>query len=246
LRKYNLKGTFYVPRACNLFSNSLSENEIRELSGLVEIGGHTMSHQVLTTLTFEKAHAEIYDCKTWLEDVTGKAVYSFCPPVGRFNKYHISAQQEAGFTSMRTVEMLSYSFQKIKKIRDFVILPTTCQVYNHTGMAYVRNNVKRMKFLNYPSLWRLFDSNWESMSRNYMNYLCEVSLKQHATLYFHLWGHSWEINNYSLWSSLERFFKAISEIDGIEFLNNAELAGIARKSVKPENLGVGKSETNVL
>lgn len=229
LSKYNLKGTFYIPQECNLFSNSLSESQIRELSGSIEVGGHTMSHQVLTHISYERAQSEISNCKKWLEDVTGKAISSFCPPVGRFNRYHIAAQQEAGFTSMRTVEMLSHSLEGIKKIHDFVILPTSCQVFNHTGMAYVRNNVKRMQFVKFPSLWRFFDANWEMMSRNYINHLCEVSRRHNKAVYFHLWGHSWEIAARSLWNSLERFFSHISEIEEIVPITNAELANIARQ-----------------
>ena len=188
-----------------------------------------MSHQILTHISYERAQLEISDCKKWLEDVTGKAVSSFCPPVGRFNRFHITAQQKAGFTAMRTVEMLSHSFEGIKKIHDFVILPTSCQVFNHTGMAYVRNNVKRMQFVQFPSLWRFFDHNWEMMSRNYINHLCEVSLKHNKTLYFHLWGHSWEIAACSLWNSLERFLKHISEIEEFIPVTNAGLANIARQ-----------------
>ena len=230
LAKYNLKGTFYIPQACNLFSNSLSESQIRELSGSIEVGGHTMSHQVLTHISNEKAETEISNCKRWLEDVTGKPVLSFCPPVGRFNRHHIAAQQKAGFTAMRTVEMLSHSFQGIKKIDDFVILPTTCQVFNHSGMAYVRNNVKRMQFVKFPSLWRFFNADWEMMSRNYINHLCEASRRQNKPVYFHLWGHSWEIAARSLWNSLERFFNHISEIPEITPITNAELANITRQT----------------
>ena len=97
---------------------------------------------------------------------------------------------------MRTVEMLSFSLQKIKQACDFVILPTTCQVYNHTGMAYVRNNIKRMKFENYSPFLKLFNPNWEAMSRNYINYLHHASERHPADFYFHLWGHSWEISEY--------------------------------------------------
>ena len=92
LGKYNLKGTFYMQKACNIFSSSLTESQIRELSGSIEVGGHTMSHQVLTHISYDKAQLEISNCKKWLEDVTGKAVSSFCPPVGRFNRHHITVQ----------------------------------------------------------------------------------------------------------------------------------------------------------
>ena len=122
LAKFDVKATFYIPRSCEWCSANLAENEIRTLAGLHEVGGHTMTHSILTKVSYKQARAEIFDCKQWLEDVTGKAIRSFCPPVGRFSKEHVSLQREAGFTSMRTVEMLTHSMDSVKKVRDFVIL----------------------------------------------------------------------------------------------------------------------------
>lgn len=236
LEKCNVKATLYIPRSCDLFSESLAEQEIRALAELIEIGGHTMSHPILTRISYKQAYSEIFDCKRWLEDVTGKAVYAFCPPTGRYSKEHIALQREAGFTSMRTVEMLSHSLHTIRKIRDFVILPTTCQVYNHSNMSYLKNNVKRMKFVNCLSVWKLFDPDWEAMSRNYINYLHTISMTQKDDCYFHLWGHSWEISRYSLWSSLERFLNSLCHINGIVFLNNSRLAELVRQRAQDEQL----------
>ena len=39
----------------------------------------------------------------------------------------------------------------------------------------------------------------------------------------HLWGHSWEIEKFDQWKMLERFFKFISNVNGIEFKTNYEL-----------------------
>jgi peptidoglycan/xylan/chitin deacetylase (PgdA/CDA1 family) len=228
LKNYGVKATFYIPQTCDLVSKSLSGNEIRELSDLVEIGGHTISHQVLTHINSLNARAEIFNCKSWLEDITGKPVYSFCPPTGRFNRHHISLQKEAGYKAMRTVQMLSCSLEKIKKENEFVILPTTSQVYNHNDVAYLKNNIKRFQFSNYSSFKKLFDADWETMSKNYIAYLQEVSKRTDAVYYFHLWGHSWEIEKYSLWDGLERFLKSLSEIKEVVYCNNAELAEIAK------------------
>lgn len=229
LAKFNVKATFYIPRTCEWCSANLAENEIRTLSELHEVGGHTMTHPILTKVSYKQARAEIFDCKQWLEDVTGKVIRSFCPPVGRFNKEHVALQREAGFTSMRTVEMLTHSMDSVKKVRDFVILPTTCQVYNHSNISYLKNNVKRMKFVSYLSALRLFDNNWEAMSRNFLHFLYSISLTQQEDHYFHLWGHSWELSQFSLWQSLERFFTSLQDIGGFVFLDNSMLAELVRQ-----------------
>lgn len=234
LNKYDLKATLYVPQSCELVSKSLNEQQIRSLSDIVEIGGHTMSHQVLTEATYQHARDEIVNCKNWLEDVIGKEVQSFCPPTGRFKKNHISVQREAGFRAMRTVEMLAYSIKEIKKIDDIVVLPTTCQVYNHKKIAYQRNRFKRFKFGYDPVFKKVYNSDWEVMSRNYITCLDEISKPGKGSYYFHLWGHSWEIESYSLWEGLERIFQRLKKIEGLITCDNAELAEIVRSEIKNE------------
>jgi len=232
LNKYNIKSTFYIPQTCELVSKSLCEKQIQDLSEMVEIGGHTMSHQILTRISDERAKIEIADCKNWLQNIIGRPVQVFCPPTGRFSKQHISYQQQAGFNAMRTVEMLSYSVKKIKAIGDFVILPTTNQVYNHTSIAYLRNRFKRLNFFKNSLFWKLFDLKWQAMSKNYIDRLNQISEAQELEYYFHLWGHSWEIEKYSLWNSLEDFLKSLKDFEEIIFCNNSELTEIVRCSKK--------------
>jgi hypothetical protein len=124
--------------------------------------------------------------------------------------------------------MLSYSLQKVKKANDFVVFPTTSQIYNHTRVAYLKNHIKRLNFSTYPAFRKLFDINWEVMSKNYITYLNEISESENVEYYFHLWGHSWEIEKYSLWKGLEQIFKNLSELDDIIVCNNSELAEIVR------------------
>jgi hypothetical protein len=229
LTKYNIKGTFYIPKSCNLVSKSLIDRQIKHLSEAFEIGGHTMTHEILTQISNEAARSEIYNSKSWLEDVTGKLISSFCPPTGRFHDEHILFQKKAGYTTMRTVEMLSFSLPKIKKQNEFVVLPTTTQVYNHTSTAYLKNVIKRWNVSNVGLLKKLFDSSWDEMSRKSLIYLIEAS-EASQNFYFHLWGHSWEIEKYALWNSLEFFLRELAASKEIVFCTNAELADIVRCS----------------
>ena len=231
LLKYNVKGTFYVPRSCDLVAKSLSNQQIRELSDWVEIGGHTLSHQVLTKTTREVARQEIFDCKSWLEDTTGKPVKAFCPPTGRFDRYHVLLQHEAGFNCMRTVEMLSYSTANVEAIEGVLVLPTTNQVFHHTSMAYLKNIVKRLKLSAIPTLTRTYHSNWGQMSANLLAYISAATTTADFVFFLHLWGHSWEIEKYSLWNSLEHFLQVISNHEGVLFCTNSELAEIVRREM---------------
>lgn len=57
LKKYNLKGTFYVP--LNLESKTINEKDIRKLSEDFEIGAHTLNHKDLTAISLDDAKKEI-------------------------------------------------------------------------------------------------------------------------------------------------------------------------------------------
>lgn len=39
---------------------------------------------------------------------------------------------------------------------------------------------------------------------------------------FHLWGHSWEIDQLVLWGSLESFLKEIARQPDVQYLTNGE------------------------
>ena len=40
---------------------------------------------------------------------------------------------------------------------------------------------------------------------------------------FHLWGHSWELEEYNLWGVLEDIFKLLSGLSGFSYLENRDL-----------------------
>src|SRR5262249_55205931 len=62
----------------------LSENNVRELAsyGRMELGSHTVTHPVLSTLPEETQRGEIESSKRWLEDITGTRVNGFAYPHG--------------------------------------------------------------------------------------------------------------------------------------------------------------------
>ena len=85
LHKHGIKATFYAP-ATNPERPVMSPNDLRRLSSSFEVGGHTLNHVSLPSLSRERAWSEIVDCKNWLEDLTGKTVTSFCYPKGKFDR----------------------------------------------------------------------------------------------------------------------------------------------------------------
>lgn len=72
----------------------------------IEIGGHTVTHPILTRLDDEAARAEIETGKTELEAVTGCPVRLFAYPNGKvgkdFDDRHVRMARDAGFTAAFT------------------------------------------------------------------------------------------------------------------------------------------------
>jgi glycosyltransferase involved in cell wall biosynthesis/peptidoglycan/xylan/chitin deacetylase (PgdA/CDA1 family) len=205
LAKHGLRGTFYVPLENT--RSTLSPVQVRDLSSAFEIGAHTFHHLVLTTLTSDRARAEIVQSKARLEEITGKPCKVFCFPKGRYANAHIEMLNETGFTGARTVELLS--FNRPRAERGIAIMPTTLQACPNPMFTYVRNAVKRFRF---KALWNLLlhrhGTDWAATA------LALLDHAQESGGVFHLWGHSWEIEEYQQWQALDRVFAAMAEYNG--------------------------------
>ncbi|MBS3936797.1 MAG: polysaccharide deacetylase family protein [Sulfuritalea sp.] len=80
----------------------LTTAQLKELAGRgVEIGGHTVSHAILTALDDGEAFAEITQGKRRLEAIIGRPVSSFAYPNGKpgrdYAPRHVPMAQAAGF-----------------------------------------------------------------------------------------------------------------------------------------------------
>jgi len=215
LAKYDLPGTFYVPSTSDYGTMSLAQ--LRELSSAFEIGAHTLSHVVLTRIPDQVARKEIFLSKSWVEDNTGLPCRIFCPPSGRYSNRHLKDIRQAGFTGMRTVELLSLECPCAKA--GIVVLPTSIQAHPHSLGAYARNTIKRAAF---KSLWqyavRGHSSDWAKLAQSMLH----RSLERGGV--FHLWGHSWELQETGQWQRLEEVLRFLSQFnDRTHRVTNFEL-----------------------
>ena len=212
LNKYNLSGTFYIPQT-NIENPVMDENMILTLSKQFEIGGHTIHHLASDEIDQKKWDQEVKNCYTWLTELTGEAPVSFCFPKGKFNSEAAASVFNAGFKLARTTELMS-----IKAFEENNILPTTIQIYEHNRLTYFKHLLKRKRFGN---LFFWMHTNCEKdLDRLVDNYL-KHTIKNKGCL--HLWGHSWEIENFGLWKKLETVFKRISGISEVKYVSNRHL-----------------------
>jgi hypothetical protein len=75
--------------------------ELREMAGsLVEIGSHTVTHPILSSITDEESWKELTESRRQIEEALGTQVRSFCFPNGQPEDYRASQVkevQEAGY-----------------------------------------------------------------------------------------------------------------------------------------------------
>ncbi|MCU1295973.1 MAG: polysaccharide deacetylase [Acidobacteriaceae bacterium] len=79
-----------------------SWEQLREMadSGLVEIGSHTVTHPIMSSITDEESRHELIESKRQLEEGLGRKVRSFCFPNGQprdFRSNQIKQVRDAGY-----------------------------------------------------------------------------------------------------------------------------------------------------
>ena len=94
-----------VDRSCFAEKLFLSWNQINEMNKdpLITIGSHTLTHRILTKISYADAKKEIFESKLYIEKMLGETITSFCYPDGHFSKRIIDLVKNAGYTSSLAV-----------------------------------------------------------------------------------------------------------------------------------------------
>ncbi len=201
LQKYRLPGTFYIP-AKNPEQPVMEASQIRELARCFEVGGHTYNHTGLKPLSEDQAFKEILDGKTWLEDVVGEPVVSFCYPQGKFNRQTPELVKRAGFLGGRTCLFNLHTFP-----RNPFLWGLSTHAGDHSKMIQVRHALLEGNYegaVNFFTIYR-GATNWQSHFLNGLDYVTN-----HGGI-AHLYFHSWEIEANRQWNELEEILKKIAD-----------------------------------
>jgi hypothetical protein len=210
-----LPGTFYVPLHGEDSKPTLPGADIRSLhSAGFEIGAHTLTHAVLTDLSTSAAAAEITASKDQLQQQLGAPVSMFCYPRGRFNASIIAQVKTAGYIGARTTEML-----RLEGGSSPYTMPTTLQAFAHPSMDYFKNTVRHgslsLMFRYRRELRASLD--WVELGKC----LFDRALQEKGI--FHLWGHSWELEQYCSWGPLAELLDYISRRSTVQYCNNQDV-----------------------
>ena len=220
LHKYGLPATFYVPLVNTL--QVLTPSQVRELSAEFEIGGHTANHRDLLTMPDNVSRMEITDCKSKLEQICGHPCTAFCFPKGHFRRAHVRSVREAGYKVARTVELMSLEMPRMQD--GIAIMPTTVQAGPDGFLRVARNSVKRLRPLNLFRYVLHGKSDWVGTAEALLGHVLSWGGV------FHLWGHSWEIDQMGQWQAVERVFSMLARCEGrAVFSDNTGLTNAAQR-----------------
>lgn len=219
LGSYGLTGTFYVTRETGW--PVMTSVEIRNLSSKFEIGAHMLEHRTLGQLMDEQARQQLSGSREWIEQVTGKPCRTLCFPGGKYRHEQLSLVRAAGYLSARTTELLSTDFPR--RVDGLALIPTTVQAYPHSPLTYAKNALKRRSLVNLLRTRALFHRrDWRGLGGR----LLERTLRHGGV--FHLWGHSWEIEQEHQWDRLEKLLATIAaNKDKVTSMTNSELGSYA-------------------
>ena len=226
LAKYDLTGTFYIPMKSP--RQVMTGREIRQLSELFEVGAHTIHHVDLTSASNQEAEVEIRESKKRLEDLTGRFCETFCFPKGRFRRSHLEMLCRAGFGCARTVELLSTRFP-IRRAGIYLI-PTTVQAAPIARRVLARNCAKRLAWRNVVNvILHTRSRNWTQTAHAMLQ---DVARRGGV---FHLWGHSWEVEEQQQWPQLESVLREMQHLrTRMPCVANSKLSSISAASVPCE------------
>lgn len=215
LRCRGLPGTFYIPMSGYLGRTTLTAADLRAFSSEgFEIGAHSVSHNSLTNVSRQQLDSEVRTCKLILEEQIGARVSMFCYPNGRYNQDVIRRVQRAGYEGARTTRMLAHTLAF-----DPFEMPTTLHAHPHAKVAHLRNLARARNLgglCEYLGRFSRIDS-WVHLGKN----LFDLVLREGGM--WHLYGHSWLIEESRMWSDLQEMLDYVSNREGVTYVTNSQL-----------------------
>jgi len=189
LQEYNLKGTFYIP--IKYERKTLKDGQIKRISKNFEIGSHGFAHKIILLLNAKDAESEVVSSKKILEKIIKKPIISYAYPFGIFNKRAVTYVRKAGYVFARTSQEFSI------KVGDPLMSKITLRASNNFS-----------KFL-YPEFFHLMIKSkfkWNNLAK-----IIFRNCSRHS--FFHLMGHSYDLNKENFEEELIDFFDYVRKSD---------------------------------
>lgn len=200
--RYGFCGTFYVPNSNSEGKPTLSVRSLRELARQFEIGGHGKTHRPLTRMRDRECVAEIEENRDYLENTIGSCPNGFCLIRGMGGGREIKFAQSARYKYVRTIISSKNIINKFNGT-----LNVSRQFYNHNKFNIMKGGIRAFCSGERPNIIL----EYEALPLSKRISLIAAHEKRYGRA-FHLWGHSWELDELDLWGELEETFKRLSDI----------------------------------
>jgi peptidoglycan-N-acetylglucosamine deacetylase len=215
LQSRGLPGTFYVPIIGYNGRPILDAPDLRTLSSQgFEIGAHGVSHHVLPKFRGKELKREVCICKRRLQEILGDEVKMFCYPKGRYSNRVIRELEKAGYVGARTTEMLSCRID-MNPYR----IATTLEACPHKSTEYMRN-VARALNVRGALDWAIHlrhARNWVEIAKQTFDQVIQTGGV------WHLYGHSWIVEESNLWDDLSEVLDYVSRRDSVSYIPNRDI-----------------------
>ena len=215
LDKYDLKGTFFIPTK-SIDKGRLIRQDLKDLAARHEIGSHTATHPDLSAIDVPSASEEIGVSKMILENLIGREVASFCYPYGRYSQGIVGLVRKFGYKCARTTGR--YNVSDVSNA--YLVAPTV-----HFSHRFIS-----------PLTLELFVKNPRFFLANHS--IAEAAVFRRAFaggLFFHLWGHSWDVEMKHHWKRLEEMLVYLRTNFDFESLTFGEMVGRISVPSKVQN-----------
>lgn len=212
LSEFGIKGTFYVAPH-NKERAVMGGRALRELSERFEIGAHTRSHANLTHLPDKVLEEEIRGSKIKLENILGMSVGMFCYPWGKYNRRVRQAVVSAVYIGARTTKEFYLNVGP-----DSYQMPTTIQAFPLSTLIRLRHEIITRNWHGLREFLAMgLRKSWVKLSCDFFN---RVLITGGV---WHLWGHSWEIEEHHLWDDLRVVLDTVAHREEVSYLTNSEV-----------------------
>ena len=212
LAECGVAGTFYIPVSYSSRA-VLDAKGIRALAQGFEIGGHSLSHPRLPGIDEARLLPEIAGCKQHLEEILGRPITTFCYPYGKHNRRVRQAVIEAGFTGARTTRQF-----RLETGDDPWSMATTIAASDLPPWLRARHFALTADLEGVLTFLRAgVTKDWLHLAMT----LFEMAMVRGGV--WHLWGHSWQVEDNNLWADLRMLLKHVGGRPGVGYLTNAEV-----------------------
>jgi len=193
LKKYRLKGTFFL-NSSNLGKEGfIGRTEVQSLYKGHEVASHSLNHQKLKDLGKEAIKYQIEKDIDNIEAYSKQKVYGFAYPFGEYNKKVKKVVEELGLKYARTIK----GTKDFKSPKDFLEWHPTM---HFSGLAYDTQDRER-----------------RNRGVAFMLDHVEMFLDDPYDSVLHLWMHSWEFKDDKFkWDQLERLMRILAQEDDVE------------------------------